>query len=396
MNPETEQQASWRWRAYSTAIVVTLAAILLWTASQYDPGDPESRLGGDYPAFYGAGSIVADGDWSELYSAERQQAAQAGYIDDDGGYLYFSYPPFVAQAYGLLALVDYQWSFLVHACLMGLALIGAILLIRPWLDALGLPLVAVFVIGLSFQPVLRSVLGGQNTMLTLLLFAAAARFDRDDRPFLAGLVASLLLFKPQFGVVVVPLILVARRWRMLAGWSVGAIGLYGLSAALMGGSWVGDWWSQAASFRDLNAAANGSNFISIPGFVENAIGSGTGVQLVGYGLAVALGAMVALLWRRGGDFFVLQRWSVAAAAAVLVAPQTLFYDAGVLLLVLVAAFPLVRPAPIPLLATLVAVSWTQVAARSLGWSPLGPLSWALAVAVLVLIWHRSERRLSAA
>ncbi len=370
--------------------MVTLAAVLILTASQYDPGDPESRLGGDYPAFYGAGSIVADGDWNELYSAERQQAAQAGYIDDDGGFLYFSYPPFVAQAYGLLAVADYQWSFLLHACLMAAALLGALLLLRPWLARFGLPPVALFVIALSLQPILRSVLGGQNTTLTLLLFAAAARLDHEDRPFLAGLVASLLLFKPQFGVVVVPLIVVARQWRVFAGWSVGAVGLYGLSYGLMGGAWVEDWWSQAASFRDLNTAANGSNFISLPGFVENALGAGSGAQLLGYGLAVLVGAAVAFLWWRVADLDVLLRWSAAAAAAILVAPQTLFYDAGVLLLALVVAFPLIRLSPGLLMAAAVAASWLQVVAQSLGWSPLGPLSWGMVAALLAVTWRTSR------
>jgi hypothetical protein len=120
------------------------------------------------------------------------------------------------------------------------------------------------------------------------------------------------------------------------------------------------------------------------------------VLLVGYGLAVTLGAVVALLWWRGAGFDVSLRWSAAAAAAILVAPQTLFYDAGVLLLVLAAALPMVRLALIPLLGTLVAVSWSQVAAESLGWSPLGPLSWALVVALLILIWQRSGRQAAAA
>ena len=113
-----------------------------------------------------------------------------------------------------------------------------------------------------------------------------------------------------------------------------------------------------------------------------------GLQLVGYGLAVALGAIVALLWWRAARLDVLLRWSAAAAAAVLVAPQTLFYDAGVLLLVLVAVLPLIRRPFVPMLATVVAVSWSQVAAGSLGWSPLGPLAWALVVVLLVLTWQR--------
>ena len=265
MQLETSDQTVWRWRAYSTAILLTLVAAVVFAAVRYDPGDPASRLGGDYPAFYGAGSIVAEGDWDELYSADRQQAAQAGFIDDEGGYLYFSYPPFVAAGYGVLSAPGDQWSFIIHTALMAAALVGAVLLLWPWLARLNIPLVGVFVVALAFQPILRSVLGGQNTPLSLLLLAAAARLDREGRPLLAGLVASLLLFKPQFGVVVLPLLIVARQWRMLLGWAIGAATLFLSAAVLTGQDWLADWWSQAGQFRDLNATANGVNFISLPG-----------------------------------------------------------------------------------------------------------------------------------
>ncbi|MEA2001966.1 MAG: glycosyltransferase family 87 protein [Actinomycetota bacterium] len=375
---------SWRLRVYPAALIGTLLATLLLAAVVYDRDDPETRLGGDYPAFYAAGSIALEGDWDELYLADRQRTEQAGLIDDQGGFLYFSYPPFVAAAYAPLSGVDYRWSFLIHTVLMALALHGAVKLLWPFLKDAGWPPVALFTLALAFYPLLRSVPGGQNTTLSLLLLALVVRLDHEERPMLAGLAMAMLLFKPQFGVVMVPLLVVGRRWRMLGGWVAGAGLLYVTSVLLMGGSWVADWWEQASSFRDVNVTANGVNFVSYPGFVENLAGVGSPlVWVVGYGLGGAVGLVVAYFWWKYPRSHALPRFALAAAAVVVAAPQTLYYDAGLLLLGLVAVFPFVTRQIRWIISGVLIISWAQLAAPSLGWSPLGPIAW---TAVALLLW----------
>ena len=374
----------WRLRVYPMAILVALAAAIVLAVASYDVADSNGRLGGDYPAFYGAGAIVADGDWDDLYTAERQRAEQAGLIDDEGGYLYFSYPPFVGGLYGLLAQVGYQWSFLLHTLLMAAALGATVWALWPWLRRTGWPPAALTVVGLAFYPVFRAVSGGQNTTLSLLLIAAAARLDHDERPIAGGLVAALLLFKPQFGIVVLPLLIVARRWRLLAGWVAGAASLFAISTALMGGAWISDWWARAGEFSELNVVANGANFISLPGFLENAIGAGSSVaRVLGFGLALLVGLAVAWAWWSRQHRDSLQRWGLVAAAVVVVAPQTLFYDAGLLLLPLVAVVPVLGQNALRWVGSLVLLSWTQVGASRLEWSPLGPIGF---VAVALFVW----------
>ena len=369
---------------YPLVILVALLAAMVAASVSYDRDHPTTRLGGDYPAFYGAGEIARNGDWDVLYSGERQQEAQAGLIDNDGGYLYFSYPPFVAAGYGLLTSTGYQISFLFHTVLMGLALWASIRILRPWLEASGLPEIAIVVAAVAFYPVLRAIPGGQNTTLSLLIIAGALRLDHEDQPVWAGLVASLLLFKPQFGVVVLPLLMIARRWRMVGGWTAGGAVLFGVSTLLMGGSWISDWWDQAGGFRDLNLAANGKNFISFVGVLENAMGAGSSVAVVvGYLLTFGVGLAVAFFWWRYPNERAIERWALLAAAVVVVAPQTLYYDAGLLLIGGVAVGgALLRRVPI-ILAVAVAVSWAQAGSDALGWSPLGPIVW---VATAFLIW----------
>ena len=172
---------------------------------------------------------------------------------------------------------------------------------------------------------------------------------------------------------------------MAGGWAAGAASLFAFSAILMGAGWVGDWWARAGEFAGLNLEVNGVNFVSLPGFLENLLGAGSGVAAaLGYGLAVVVGAMVAVAWWRDPRGRPLWRWALVAAAMVVVAPQTLYYDAGLLLLALVAVSPLLRN-PAKVVAVAVALTWTQLAASGLGWSPLGPVS--IAAAVGFLIWQ---------
>jgi hypothetical protein len=126
----------------------------------------------------------------------------------------------------------------------------------------------------------------------------------------------------------------------------------------------------------MNVVVNGKHFVSLPGFVENAIGPGsTGAQVVGYGLAAASGLLVAFVWWRHPHENAAVRWSLAAATVVVVAPQTLFYDAGLLLFGLVAIQSNLRTRWKLAMGSFVAVSWLQMSATTLGWSPLGPIVW---------------------
>ncbi|MDJ0663599.1 MAG: glycosyltransferase family 87 protein [Acidimicrobiia bacterium] len=388
MTDEASDRLAWRLRIYPFVILGTMATALLFATVVFDEADPETRIGGDYPAFYSAGSIVVSGDWQDLYSHERQQREQAGLIDDEGGYLYFSYPPFVAGAYAPLALLPYAWSSFAHTLLMAGALGGAIWLLWPWLRRFGWPPTAVLVAMLAFYPLLRAVPGGQNTSLSLLLLAAAARLEHEGRPVLAGVALAAMLYKPQFGVVIVPLLVLCRRWRVLGGWSAGAAALYLLSALPLGWDWVGPWWDQATSFRDANATINGGNFVSLPGFLENASSVAAG-PFAGYLLAGVLGLGVAVFWWRNPHGATLGRYALAAGAVVIAAPQTLYYDVGLLALAMVAVMAAnAERYRLVVLGVLVG-SWIQLAAPQLGWSPLGPVAW---LAMGWLVWQALNGR----
>ena len=61
-----------RLRFFAGGIVAAIAiALFVATIAAADSAAPADRIGGDYPAFYGAGRIAADGDWDNLYEFDR-------------------------------------------------------------------------------------------------------------------------------------------------------------------------------------------------------------------------------------------------------------------------------------------------------------------------------------
>lgn len=355
---------AWRLRAYPAAALLALAAVIvLAVTAGLGTGGEEGRLGGDYPAFYAAGQLARDGEWGSLYDQKSQQEAQKGLIDDEGGFLYFAYPPPVAAAYAPLAGLEYRWSYLVHTLLMAAALGGAVALARPLFPLVDRHPTAAYAAALGVYPMLRAVVGGQNTALTLLLIVAAARLEAAARPLASGAVVGLLLYKPQFGVVFLAFLAVRRRWSSLASAGVVAAGLWVVSAALLGATWLGDWWSQASNFADINAEANAANFVSLPGALGHLLG--TGGAVLGWALSVPLAAGLVGLWWLDRDADAAPSYALTAAGAVLFLPQPLFYEAG--LLSLLAAVTIHRrPGTGRILALAALATWIHPLSRSLG------------------------------
>jgi Glycosyltransferase family 87 len=319
-----------RIETYALVCSVTLLVVVALAALFADRGSG-SQIGGDYPAFYGAGRIVLDGDGSVLYDSARQAESQEGLLADQGGYLYFAYPPFAAAGYAAVAWLPYEWSVAIHMILMAAALWLAVRLAAAWLPFVERHPHASYATALFFYPMLRAVIGGQNTAVTLVLLCAAAALERRGRHEMTGAVAALLLYKPQFGVPLLLLLVVARRWRALRGWLPTAAGLYLVGAAVTGWNWPSTWWSNASAFADHNVSVNGGLFVSVPGLLthlapDSALASGLGWAWI----AVVAGA-AALFWSRNPGL-VDWRYAVAAVALVAVSPQPLYYEIGLLLL----------------------------------------------------------------
>ncbi|MGI9604591.1 MAG: glycosyltransferase family 87 protein [Acidimicrobiales bacterium] len=385
-------------RLAKAALGAMLAAfsIAVWVGAGLD-GQPvaegAARLGGDYPAFHAAGSIILDGDLDQLYSAERQRAEQehAG-ID---GYLAYAYPPHVAYAYAPLAALGFRVGYAVHTLLMVGALFGALRLLSTPVPALRQWMWPAFAATLAFYPIFKAVGGGQNTALSVLLVAAVWRLLADDRETAAGVASGLLLFRPQYALPLICLLGLARHGRAVRAAVVTALVTWAAVATVAGLGWI-SWWMEAVlPFVERDAEVNAPNSISIVGFLQAIWGhDATPALVLGFSGAALVAATLAWTWAHPTRFSLDQRMGLTAVGVLLISPHTMFYDAGLLVVAggaLFAAAPAALEAGVALKAA--GLVWTAALlhpAAAASASPLGAVVVFVFGAWVWLIFNRSQ------
>jgi len=319
-------------RALLFALGIAVAVASIAGAGIGDDQAPSGgRLGGDFPAFYGAGGIVRAGDIDQLYDPARQKQEQTDLGLD--GYLAFAYPPHVAAVYAPLSALDFQFSYALHTLFMAAAVFGAVMVLSGPVAILGRwrwPLLAA---GLSFYPMFTAVGGGQNAPLTMLLLALVWRGLYDDRAGLTGVAAGLLFYRPQYALAVIGLLLLSRQGRAVAWATVTGLLTWAATAAALGAGWVLVWFDEIIPFIERDAEVNASNSISILGFMQASWGAESRPAVVAGSLGAAL-VIVAMmwLWANPGRFSIADRMGALAIGVTLISPHTMFYDAGLLLL----------------------------------------------------------------
>lgn len=230
--------AGWLRPKLWVGLVVGAVSWIVWLISLALGGwykDSERQLiGADHLAFYHAAKLIRDGQQHRIYSypelsAERyqQQLVGWGWGGESNAFEAYRNPPFYALLYLPTTGLSYYGSFVVWT-LIGFALLAiTVRLLRPERPAMA------FVWALAFFPVFATVSFGQNTLISLAVFAGVYRLLSADRPFAAGLVAGLLWFKPQLllGLFVWWALDLRRCWKCFLG--VGATG-----ALLAAVSWL--------------------------------------------------------------------------------------------------------------------------------------------------------------
>ena len=336
------------------------------------------RVGGDYPAFYGAGAIVRDGQGAHLYDREKQRQVQQEFLPDHpGGWIDFAYPPFVAALFVPLALFSFKTSFSIYSLAQVCACIGAVQLAATVSPRVQENRVVAVAVALSFYPLMRSILGGQNTGFSLLCAVGLAASLSQSRDFAAGLWAAAWLFKPQLGLPAILLSGVRRAWRFWAAVALGGAVWYGLGALVGGFDWPVWWWREGVlPFAQADVGFDLANGISL-----REVGLRLNVGPLATGLSVlCLGVAAWRCWSWKGSTVSLI--ATAIVATLLISPHTLFYDAGLLLICFWAA----AESNHKLVWSLAAITWVlatlQVAAS---WVPLSPTFVSL-VSATAMLW----------
>jgi alpha-1,2-mannosyltransferase len=318
---------------YPQLLLLTLAVAFVFVVLSGDGSSTASgRVGGDYPAFHAAGTLVNDGRVDELYDPAAQAEVQDALLGGEDGYLAFAYAPHVAAVYSPLAELPYRTSYVAHTLLMVAALTLGLHLLRPIISVVDRRFSLVLAAIVTSYPMFVAIGGGQNTALTFLLLAAIWRALADDREEMAGIAAAILLFRPQYAIPVIGLLLLGRHHRAVAVAAVGAGATFLANAAILGWSWISTWTEQVGPFLETDAEVNAANSVSTVGFLQALLGTDSPVVLIVGGLATlgVISVLAWLWWTASADLAI--RMAVTATGIVVLSPHAMFYDAGLVAL----------------------------------------------------------------
>jgi glycosyl transferase family 87 len=196
----------------------------------------QSLLGGasDFSTFYAAGKIVLSGDAPHVYDYATQRRAQQEFIRNVSfrkGPLLFVHAPFELIIFAPLAFFPYDiavvlWYGINVCILVALPFIlhAKVNLWLPWM-----------MLGIAFfPPVIVAILQGQTSILLLLLLTLAFLDFRERREFRAGAVLALTTFKPHLALLLIVVLVLARRSKVLVGFFLASLALLGVSIAMVG------------------------------------------------------------------------------------------------------------------------------------------------------------------
>jgi hypothetical protein len=377
-----------RLRVYPALLLAFLAiAILVLIVTTDGRHDLLGRpLGTDFAQVWVAGTEVLSGRPEQPFDILAHLAEQRSFFGAETDVYGWHYPPYFLALAALLALMPYAVALAVwQLSSLGLYLAGA----RAALRGSGLSRRDVLVAALAFPAVFVNLTHGQNGFLTAGLFTAAL-LCLEKRPWLAGMLFALLVYKPQFGLVIPMALLAGRYWRTVAS---AGLGVAVLTALSLGGFGLQTW----------TAFLNTLEFTRRVVLEEGNIGwekiqsAFSAVRMLGgsvpeaYALqavvtAVVLGAL-AWLWHSRADTRL--KFAALLFAALLTTPYCLDYDMVLLgpAIALLAAHG-IEKGFFPFEKTLLAAAWlTPLIARivaKLSYIPLGTMTLCALFAAIIL------------
>ena len=309
-----------RLRAYCL-ILIALAVIALGALLATSKGlnDYQGRpLGTDFSNVYAAGKYVLEGKSAAPYDWPLQHKKEQEIFGEQTPFYGWHYPPIFLFLAAALALLPYLAALAVwQASTLALYLLS----IRAIL-----PRAAIWLPALAYPAVLINIAHGHNGFLTAALIGGGLYLLR-SKPVAAGILLGLLIYKPQFGVLI-PLALAAGGyWRAFVSAGLTVLALCAASYVAFG---IETW----DAFRDsmtltreivLEKGDTGFHKIQSVFAAVRLLGGSAGLAYAAQGIVfVTVAAFVFRLWR-GNRAFALKA-AALIAGSMLATPYLLDYD----------------------------------------------------------------------
>jgi len=189
-----------------------------------------------------------------------------------------------------------------------------------------------FLIALAFFPVPYCLLTGQDTFVTLALFAVSLWMVKTERYVLAGAMLGLCLFKFQLILPIMGILVLRRSWRLITGFTAAGIGVLLVSTIMIGRDgmlsllrlWLKGETGAIACISPLTMPNVRGLLSSLPGLSPIMVTSAT--------LAASVFLLfLATYYTRAAPTFT-HFFSVALCFVILVSFHTNLYDLAILIL----------------------------------------------------------------
>jgi hypothetical protein len=305
-------------RCFVVVALVVYGSDLLRQTHEHLTNGAGRPFGDDFINFWSGPYLAWHQRAAEIYDFVAFHAFEQSVVGEQLQNYHYSYPPTLLVLMAPLALVPYLPGFVLWLVGGWYAFYRALRLAMPngrtLLFALATP--AVFI----------NSVAGQNGTWTAALFGGGLGL-LDRRPLLAGGLFGLLIYKPQFGLLI-PLALIAgRRWRALAAAAATGGGLMVIAALCFGPDIYSDYLRQITVLRHVileDGTGVWHRMLSV--FVAaRRLGADVPTAYLVQAIFAAVAALaVALLWFRDASFGV--RNATLVLGTCLATPYLQDYD----------------------------------------------------------------------
>jgi len=394
-----------RVRRVAVALICAYAvAVGYLVVTANGPVDALGRpLGTDFSNVYAAGTYVLEGNPQAPFDPALQYAREQTIFGPDTPFYGWHYPPFFLFVAAGLALLPYGLALAVWQIatfLLYLVSIRTILAATPISGGTNgenraVPKLALL-LAAAFPAVFVNLSHGHNGFLSAALMGAAL-VTLDRRPIGAGILFGLLIYKPQFGLMVPFVLAATARWRTFAAAAATAV-LLVLLATFAFGPQVWEAFATSTQFTRavvLEAGDPGWHKIqSTFSWVRMWGGSIAVAYMLQAAVSLAVGATLIWLWRSAASFAL--KASALCLSAMLASPYGYDYD----MMVLAPAIAFLASEGLeqgwrPWEKTLLSALWLMpIAARAIALATFIPLGVIAMIAVYVAILRKGAMQLS--
>jgi len=360
-----------------------VAALISTGASFYAYSKGEALLGrdlgGDFAGLYGAGKILNEHPKADLYDLQLQSEIYHVLAPHAPSNLtlIFTYPPFVGALFQPFALLPYGWAYAVWLVFSAALYAASVLLLSRKLTA--------FLLAISFLPFLFECwIGGQLSVLGFAILAAAIHFDRAERPFASGLVAGLCCYKPTLLILLLPMLIIGRRWRTISGVAVTGAALAGASLLLVGPGAIPGFRHALSVFAELTSRTPSpfpiEKYVDLRAFLHILPGGSSPIMnVLGLLIAAGIALCTAAQWRIADDKNRrAMLWAGTLVLTLVVNIYVPIYDTTLVVIAALVAADLIEPKARPAFNALLMILYlssilTQMSAQFLHLQILTPI-----------------------